>query len=168
MQAILLVGIQGSGKSTFYRERFFDTHVRISRDLLRTRYREERMLELCLHTRMPFVVDKTNVTAVERERYIAAARAAGFEVVVYFFEPDPRQAHERNLSRLAPVPAAGVFGTLKRLQEPRVEEGFDRLYRVTLPPGGGFAVTETDAPPPAAASQGSEQAASIRSGSGST
>src|SRR4051812_8782542 len=37
MEAVILIGIQGSGKSTFYRERFFDTHVRVSLDLLKTR-----------------------------------------------------------------------------------------------------------------------------------
>jgi predicted kinase len=31
MEAVILVGIQASGKSTFYAQRFFDTHVRISR-----------------------------------------------------------------------------------------------------------------------------------------
>ncbi|MEN3294973.1 MAG: hypothetical protein V7642_4226, partial [Burkholderiales bacterium] len=40
MEMLLFIGIQASGKSTFYKERFFDTHVRISMDLLRTRNRE--------------------------------------------------------------------------------------------------------------------------------
>lgn len=146
MEAVLLIGIQGSGKSTFYRERFFDSHLRVSLDLLRTRHREQRILEVCLRTNMPFVVDKTNVTAEERARYIQAARAARFRVVGYFFEPDPRGAFERNKARPNPVPAVGLFGTLKRLQEPRLEEGFDCLYRVTVAAGGGFLVTET-APP---------------------
>jgi predicted kinase len=146
MEAVLLIGIQGSGKSTFYRERFFDSHLRVSLDLLRTRHREQRILEVCLRTNMPFVVDKTNVTAEERARYIQAARAARFRVIGYFFEPDPRGAFERNNARPNPVPAVGLFGTLKRLQEPRLEEGFDRLYRVTVAPGGGFLVSEA-APP---------------------
>jgi hypothetical protein len=30
MEAVLFVGIQGAGKSTFYLQRFFDTHVRIT------------------------------------------------------------------------------------------------------------------------------------------
>ena len=41
MEAVILIGIQGSGKSTFYRERFFDTHVRINLDMLKTRQREK-------------------------------------------------------------------------------------------------------------------------------
>ena len=41
-EAVLICGIQGAGKSTLVRERCFDTHVRISRDLLRSANRERR------------------------------------------------------------------------------------------------------------------------------
>jgi predicted kinase len=141
MEAILLVGIQGSGKSTFYCQAFFDTHLRISLDQLRTRQREQRLLEFCLETRQPFVVDKTNVTREERARYIEAARAAGFQVAGFFFLPDPQGAFQRNQQRERRVPPAGLFGTLKRLQPPVLAEGFDRLDQVVVASGGGFAVS---------------------------
>ncbi|HEX2189889.1 MAG TPA: hypothetical protein VHG51_13365 [Longimicrobiaceae bacterium] len=35
VEAVLLSGIQASGKTTFHRDRFFDTHVRIGRAALR-------------------------------------------------------------------------------------------------------------------------------------
>ncbi len=142
MEAILLIGIQGSGKSTFYRERFFDTHVRISLDLLRTRHREHRLLQLCIETGQPFVVDNTNVTAAERARYIAPARAPGWRVTGYFFEPDPQGSFERNRLRARTVPAAGLFGTLKRLERPTAAEGFDTLRVVLLNGPGGFVVSD--------------------------
>ncbi len=142
MEAILLIGIQGAGKSTFYCERFFDTHVRISLDLLRTRNRERRLLEFCLDTGQRFVIDKTNTTIAERARYIGPARAAGFRVIGYFFEPDPKGSFERNRQRTRQVPAAGLFGTLKRLERPDQAEGFDQLHRVVLTPEGGFAVSD--------------------------
>jgi len=66
MEAVLLIGIPGSGKTTFYGERFLETHVRISLDLLRTRNRESIFVETCLRTQQRFVVDNTNVTAAER------------------------------------------------------------------------------------------------------
>ena len=40
MEAVILCGVQGSGKTTLYRDRFLETHARISLDLLRTRARE--------------------------------------------------------------------------------------------------------------------------------
>lgn len=33
MQAVIFVGLQGAGKTTFYKERFFATHLRLSLDM---------------------------------------------------------------------------------------------------------------------------------------
>jgi len=142
MEAVLLIGIQGSGKSTFYRERFFDTHVRINLDMLRTRSREKILLQACLAARQPFVVDNTNVRAAERKVYIEAAKAAGFKVVGYYFVPDAGGALRRNRARQGrkAVPVPGVLGTLKRLEPPLPEEGFDELYEVEIG-ADGFVVS---------------------------
>ena len=140
MEAVLLIGIQGAGKSTFYLRRFFHTHVRLSLDLLRTHHRERTLLEACLGAGQPLVVDNTNVGAAERARYILPAKAAGFRVAGYFFEPDPRGSLRRNGEREGKrrVPPAGLFGTLKRLQRPRLDEGFDELHRVRISESGEF------------------------------
>lgn len=143
MEAVLLIGIQASGKSTFYRERFFDTHVRLNLDMLRTRNRERMLLQACISAQQPFVVDNTNPLSAERARYIEPARAAGFRVIGYFFEPNPRAAAARNEARAEGkrIPRAGLFGTLKKLERPRREEGFDELYSVDAQEGQ-FIVTE--------------------------
>ena len=140
MEAVLLIGIQGAGKSTFYCRRFFHTHVRLSLDLLKTRRREMTLLEACLGARQPLVVDNTNVTADGRARYIRPAKAAGFRVTGYFFEPDPKGSLRRNNLREGKrrVPPAGLFGTLKRLQRPSPDEGFDELRRVLISESGEF------------------------------
>ncbi|HWQ56303.1 MAG TPA: AAA family ATPase [Bryobacteraceae bacterium] len=142
MDAVLFVGIQGAGKSTFYRERFFDTHVRISLDMLRTRTRERILFEACLRAQQPFVVDNTNVLASERAVYIVPARAAGFRVTGYFFVPDARGSIARNQAREGrqAIPVRGVLGTLKRLQPPRLEEGFHALYLVRALPERQFEI----------------------------
>src|SRR3954454_585211 len=120
MEAVVLCGIQGSGKTTLYRDRFVDTHVRISMDLLRTRAREEAFLNLCLRTQQRFVVDNTNPTAADRRRYIEPARAGGFRVIGYVVEVDAAEALARNDERKGGrrVPAAGVMGTARRLIRP--------------------------------------------------
>ncbi|MET0623593.1 MAG: hypothetical protein ABW250_11485, partial [Pyrinomonadaceae bacterium] len=66
--------------------------------------------------------------------------AAGFRVTGYFFEPDPKGSLRRNNEREGKrrVPPAGLFGTLKRLQRPRRDEGFDQLYRVRISESGVF------------------------------
>lgn len=144
MEAVIFVGVQAAGKSTFYRERFFDTHVRISRDMLKTKHREAVLLDACIRAKQPFVVDNTNVLAAERTRYIAAAKAAGFRVVGYFFRATGREAIARNKLRSgkAVIPIPGILGTLKRLEEPTLDEGFDALHLVTLTPENAYVVEE--------------------------
>ncbi len=142
MTAVLLIGIQGAGKTTFYLQRFFETHIRISLDMLRTRNRERILLAACLAAKQPFVVDNTNVLASERAIYIGPAHQAGFRVVGYFFRTPLRAAIGRNAKRSdkKPIPVAGVIGKYKRLQPPAPEEGFDELYTVDPSEGGGFVV----------------------------
>src|SRR5436309_15387453 len=99
MEAVIFVGVQGSGKSTFYREHFFDTHVRINLDMLRTRHREQVLLAACLASKQPLVVDNTNPLPADRARYIGLAREAGFRGVAYFFETPLKDAIRRNNQR---------------------------------------------------------------------
>jgi predicted kinase len=138
MEAIVLCGVQGSGKTTLYRDRFLATHVRISMDLLRTRAREAAFVTVCLQTRQPFVVDNTNPTPAERARYVEPARAAGFRVIGYLVEVDPAVALARNAARAgrARVSERGVGGTMRRLIRPSGAEGFDELWYATAAPDG--------------------------------
>ncbi len=144
MEAVILIGIQGCGKSSFLRERFFDTHVRINLDMLRTHHREELLLRACLEGKQPFVIDRTNVTRRGRARFIAAARAFGFRVVGYFFDAPVEECLRRNAARPAKqvVPPAAVHATLARLERPTLDEGFDALFRVRIAPDGAFIVDE--------------------------
>ncbi|MFO0999316.1 MAG: AAA family ATPase [Planctomycetaceae bacterium] len=136
MEAIIFIGLQASGKSSFYRERFFSSHVRISLDLLRTRYREHRMLSLCLETRQPFVIDNTNPTREDRRRYIAAAHSAGFSIIGYYFSGHIAECVLRNHQRSQPIPTVGLLATARRLQIPLMDEGFLSLKYVRLKASG--------------------------------
>jgi len=142
MEAIVLCGLQGAGKTTLFRERWLETHVRISMDLLRTRAREAALLELCLSTRQPFVVDNTNPTVADRARYVEPARAAGFRVAGYFVDASAPEALGRNAGREGRerIPDRGVIGTANRFIRPAPEEGFDELWHATPSPGGGFRI----------------------------
>lgn len=144
MQLVLFVGVQASGKSTFYRQRFSESHLRLSLDMLRTRHRESILFAACLEAKQPTVIDNTNPSKAERERYIAPARAARFEIVGYYFRSVFAEAASRNANRSLKdrVPAEGLLGTLGRLERPRYDEGFDRLYYVRPETGGGFLVDE--------------------------
>lgn len=144
MEAVILIGLQGAGKSTFVRERFFATHVRINLDMLKTRNREKRFLATCIETRQPFVVDNTNPSRAERQVYIEAAKHAGFRVVGYYLLSKVKDCMRRNERRPVAerIPGAGILGAAGRLQIPVREEGFDELYYVRIDDGDLFVVEE--------------------------
>lgn len=144
MEAVIFIGIQGAGKSTFFRERFFDTHVRINLDMLRTRRREGTLLAACLQSGQAFVIDNTNPLPDDRRRYIEPARAAGFRLVAYFFKTTLREAMQRNNLRSGKqrIPAPAVAAAFKKLVPPSVDEGFDDIHTVEIVPGRGFVVSD--------------------------
>ncbi len=144
MEAVILIGLQGAGKSTFYRERFLATHVHISLDVLKTRHRERTFLMECLTTKRPFVVDNTNPARSDREAYIVPAREAGYRIVGYYFQSRVEDCHRRNSQRWGAelIPFIGLLGTAKRLQLPQYDEGFDDLHYVRIGDGGKFVVEE--------------------------
>ena len=134
---VLLMGLPASGKSSFYHEQFRDTHVRVNKDMLKTANREKLLVDVCVQTQMPFVVDKVNETRLARAKYIPAARAKGFRVIGYYFRSDPPSCVRRNALRegAARIPVPAIYGFAKRFEPPTYDEGFDELYMVTLVDG---------------------------------
>ncbi|QGJ70657.1 Polynucleotide kinase [Planctomycetales bacterium 10988] len=136
MEAIFFIGLQASGKTSFYRERFFHTHVRISLDLLNTRHREKRFLEICLETRQRFVLDNTHPTKADRARYLPILKEADYRVEAYYFRSELKACLQRNQLRAEKIPGTALFATIKKLELPSLDEGFDKLHYVELSKSG--------------------------------
>jgi predicted kinase len=141
MELVILIGLQGAGKSTFYRTQFAATHEHISKDRLRNNprpgRRQRQLIETALRAGRSVVVDNTNPTVADRLELIELARAFGANVVGYGFEPDLEGCLQRNRGRVGKerVPDEVLPMTLRKFQPPTHSEGFDRLARVRLVQG---------------------------------
>lgn len=143
MQLIIFIGVQASGKSTFYKEYFYKTHLRINLDMLKTRHREKILFEACIASKSKCVIDNTNMTKADHYRYIQRAKDAKFEVISYYFETDLSSTLVRNAQRegKANIPEKGVKATYQRLEMPNKSEGFDELFKVKIVGNGEFLVS---------------------------
>lgn len=144
MQLILFIGIPGTGKSSFYKMRFYRTHLRLNLDMLRTRHREQLLYTVCLESKTQVVIDNTNLTKAQRARYITLAREAGYEVQGYFFESRVADAKVRNALREGDerLPDGAIHGASGRLELPSMDEGFDKLWFVKLAEENQFSVED--------------------------
>ena len=137
-ELVIFVGLQASGKSTFFRERFAATHVHVSKDLFRDNKnpnrRQAQLIEAALKEGSPVVVDNANPTVEDRLTLIELGRRFGARIVGYYFDSSVRQCIERNRLRTgkARVPDVAIYATATKLKPPSYAEGFDRLFRVRL------------------------------------
>ncbi len=138
MQLVIFLGLQAAGKTSFYRARFADTHVLISKDLLRnSRDRQARQMALIeqeMRQGGSVVIDNTNPRIEDRAPLIALGRAFGAQIVGYWFTDGLSQCLRRNALRQgrARVPDVAIYATARKLQLPVGAEGFDFIFKVRL------------------------------------
>lgn len=133
-EAILFIGLQASGKTSFYQKSFSSMYIHINLDTLHTRNKERLLLEKCFSNGKSFVVDNTNPTILSRSGYIRAAKEHGYRVIGYFFQSILADCIARNQLRTgkACLPNIALASVSKQLELPSYQEGFDSLYFVRL------------------------------------
>lgn len=136
MDFVIFIGLQATGKSTFYRTHFAGTHDLVSKDRLRNNRnparRQRKLLEEALAAGRSVVVDNTNPTRAERLDLIALGRSFGACLLGYFFQSRLVDCLERNRRRTGKegVPDVALYATRKRLELPSSAEGYDQLFFV--------------------------------------
>jgi predicted kinase len=125
-----MVGLQGSGKSTWVAEHLAGTHVVVSKDHWpNARHRETRQRRVVaelLAAGVSVVVDNTDPSPAERAPLVGLAAAAGVQVRAVFLDVPVEVCRQRNDVRTgrARVPDVGLFSTAARLIPPTPAEGF--------------------------------------------
>jgi predicted kinase len=101
-EVVVLVGLQGAGKSTFYRARLAGRHALGSRDLFPSNRnptrRQWQLVAEALAAGRSVVVDNINPTPPDRAELIALAHSLG-AAVGYYFESNLADCLERNHQR---------------------------------------------------------------------
>ena len=141
-EVILFIGLQASGKTTFYRSMLSRSHVHVSKDNFKNakhrERRQNRIIREALEGGSSVVVDNTNVSVSARSGPILLAREFGLPVIGYVFECTVSESLERNETRSGNerVERVGVLDAVKRYEAPTMAEGFSALFKVSLTSDG--------------------------------
>jgi predicted kinase len=144
MRIVVLVGLPGSGKSTYVARA--GGHA-LSSDAIRKLLADDEtdqsihprvfqtlryLLEQRIAIGRPLTfIDATNLTPEERRPYVEIARAHGYTVEAVYFRVPLEVCRERNSGRERIVPADALEKMAAKLVPPGAEEGFDRVEVVS-------------------------------------
>jgi predicted kinase len=135
-ELVVMVGLQGCGKSTWVAANLAATHVVVSKDhwpnARRREVRQRRVVAELLAEGRSVVVDNTNPSVAERAPLVAAARAAGAPARCVWVDTPWETCLARNEARegRAKVPLVGLLATRGRFEPPSRGEGFDSVETV--------------------------------------
>lgn len=139
-EVVVMVGLQGCGKSTWVKQHLAGSHVVVSKDYWpnarNKELRQRRAISDALAGGFDVVVDNTNPAPMDRAPIIQIAREQGAAVRAVYIDTPVADCLARNAARAgrAVVAVAGLLGTLRRLVPPTVEEGFDTVETVAPVP----------------------------------
>lgn len=153
---MMLIGLPGSGKSTYLNIVPLKSYKLLSSDALIEHWAKQEgksynnvfkkyvkdahkvlnmELSVAIKNGMNIIWDQTNVDAKTRKGKIKSIPGDYHKIAVYFQPRSPEELFN-NMHEFRPdkiIPLDVIRGMWERLEFPTVEEGFDEIYEVTIP-----------------------------------
>ncbi len=127
---VILVGYPGSGKSTFSKNELINFEY-VSRDVLKTISKCKQQTMKYLQEGKNIVIDNTNGTQNQRKELIELIGTnSNIKIICIHVATSFEESRDRNSNREKKVPIIALYMYRKNFEEPKIEEGFDYIFKI--------------------------------------